>query len=143
MDLHSGDAKVNPNLPLGNSPASNEKSAVPDGNPHLLYLADTASPERTPLSGMRLWAHRVGMLLFVFFCAVLGVVLVVFPWREEWTSNSLLVGYPAVQEFMANGFVRGLCSGLGCSTSGSASRRPSTTTSEAFLNSCERSIPYE
>jgi len=113
VDLHSGDAKVNPNLPLGNSPASNDKSAVPDGNPHLLLLADTASPERMRLSGMRLWAHRVGMLLFVFFCAVLGVVLVVFPWREEWTSNSLLVGYPAVQEFLANGFVRGLCSGLG------------------------------
>jgi hypothetical protein len=57
--------------------------------------------------------HRLSALAFVFFCAVLGVVLVVFPWREEWTNNSLLVGYPALQRFMGSGFVRGVCSGLG------------------------------
>ena len=59
------------------------------------------------------WAHRFGVLLFVFFCAVLGMVLIIFPWRDEWTNNSFLYGYPALQDFMANGFVRGLCSGLG------------------------------
>ena len=57
--------------------------------------------------------HRLGVLLFVFFCAILGVVLIVFPWRDEWATNSLLVGYPRLQEFLASGFVRGLISGLG------------------------------
>jgi hypothetical protein len=59
------------------------------------------------------WAHRFGVLLFVFFCAVLGVVLVIFPWRDEWTNNSFLFGHPALQDFVADGFVRGICSGLG------------------------------
>jgi hypothetical protein len=105
---------VNPNLPLGKSPIPREESELPDGNSHLAILRETvAAAEQVPLSGTRLWVHRLGMLLFVFFCAVLGVVLVIFPWREEWTSNSLLIGYPGVQDFLANGFVRGLCSGLG------------------------------
>jgi hypothetical protein len=104
---------VNPNLPLGQTPSSSEDSKVPNGVPHMVYVAENPAPQTLPLSGLRLWAHRMGVLLFVFFCAVLGVVLVVFPWRDEWTSNSLLVGYPMLQDFLANGFVRGLCSGLG------------------------------
>jgi hypothetical protein len=104
---------VNPNLPVGKSSISSENSSLPDGSPQVV-LVDRTSPNQHPrLTGARLWAHRFGMLLFVFFCAVLGVVLVIFPWREEWTSNSLLVGYPALQEFLSKGFVRGLCSGLG------------------------------
>jgi hypothetical protein len=57
--------------------------------------------------------HRVAVLVFVFFCAILGVVLIIFPWRDEWTTNSLLIGHPALQDFLASGFVRGLVSGLG------------------------------
>lgn len=66
-----------------------------------------------PLSGGQLWMHRLGVLLFVFFCAILGVVLIVFPWRDEWANNNLLVAYPRLQDFLASGFVRGLISGLG------------------------------
>lgn len=65
------------------------------------------------LSGGRLWMHRLAVLLFVFFCAILGVILIIFPWRDEWTNNSLLFGHPGLQDFLAGGFVRGLCSGLG------------------------------
>ncbi len=69
---------------------------------------------RTPrLSGGRLWMHRITVLLFVFFCAILGVILIVFPWRDEWTNNSLLFGHPGLQDFFASGFLRGVCSGLG------------------------------
>jgi hypothetical protein len=71
---------------------------------------DSAAPQ---FSGGRLWLHRVAVLLFVFFCAILGVILIIFPWRDEWTTNSLLLGHPALQEFLAGGFVRGLVSGLG------------------------------
>jgi hypothetical protein len=105
---------VNPNLPAGQSPSATDNSNLPNGAPHSVYSPEAeAPPQRLPLLGVRLWAHRLGVLLFVFFCAVLGIVLVVFPWREEWTSNSLLVGYPILQDFLSNGFVRGLCSGMG------------------------------
>jgi hypothetical protein len=71
---------------------------------------DSGSPQ---FSGGRLWMHRVAVLLFVFFCAILGVILIIFPWRDEWTTNSLVSGHPGLQDFLASGFVRGLVSGLG------------------------------
>jgi hypothetical protein len=51
--------------------------------------------------------------MFVFVCAVAGVLLVILPWRPEWTENRLLLAYPAVRDFISDGFVRGICSGLG------------------------------
>jgi hypothetical protein len=84
-------------------------SKLPNGVPHLATLE---SPPPS-VSRWRLWIHRLSMLAFVFFCALLGVVLVVFPWRDEWTRNSLMLGYPTLQKVMASGFVRGVCSGLG------------------------------
>jgi hypothetical protein len=53
------------------------------------------------------------MLFFVVFCAVLGMLLVILPWRPDWTDNYLLFGTPVLRTFMASGFVRGLCTGLG------------------------------
>ena len=105
---------MNPNLPVGNASSTTDNPNLPNGVPHPAYSRE-AEPRAQPVPrlGLRLWAHRLGVLLFVFFCAVLGVVLVVFPWREEWISNSLLVGYPMLQDFLGNGFVRGLCSGMG------------------------------
>jgi hypothetical protein len=64
-------------------------------------------------SGFDLWLHRITMLLLVFVCAVVGVLLVIFPWRPEWTDNHLLLSSPGLRAFLANGFVRGACSGLG------------------------------
>ncbi len=96
----------NPNPPLTDSPLQNSASPFP-------ALEEEGAQYLTPPSTVRIWIHRLSMLLFVFFCAVLGVVLVVFPWKDEWTNNSLVVGYPALQNFLASGFVRGLCSGLG------------------------------
>ena len=60
-----------------------------------------------------LWLHRVTVLMFVFVCAVVGVLLVILPWRPEWTDNRLLLAYPSLRAIVANGFVRGICSGLG------------------------------
>jgi len=60
-----------------------------------------------------LWLHRLSVLLFVFVCASMGVLLVILPWRPEWTDNHLLLAYPGLRSFVASGFVRGLCSGLG------------------------------
>jgi len=63
--------------------------------------------------GFRLWLHRLLVLLLVFVCAAMGVLLLILPWRPEWTDNHFLLGSPALRAFVSNGFVRGLCSGLG------------------------------
>ncbi|MGH9505138.1 MAG: hypothetical protein ACRD20_19975 [Terriglobales bacterium] len=74
----------------------------------------SAGTERGPSrTGLRLWLHRILTLLFVFFCATVGVLLVILPWRPEWTDNYFLLGSPGLRAFVSNGFVRGLCSGLG------------------------------
>jgi len=41
-----------------------------------------------------MWLHRALILLFVFFCATVGVLLVILPWRPEWTDNYFLLGSP-------------------------------------------------
>src|SRR5262249_9852655 len=64
-------------------------------------------------AGVSLWAHRIGVLIFVFGCASAGVVLVIFPWRAEWTDNYLLFRYPELRAVVASAFFRGVCSGLG------------------------------
>ncbi len=63
--------------------------------------------------GFELWMHRLTVLMFGFVCVVVGVLLVILPWRPEWTDNRLLMASPALRTFVANGFVRGVCSGLG------------------------------
>lgn len=64
-------------------------------------------------SGVELWLHRITVLMFVFVCATAGVLLIIIPWRPEWTDNHLLLGYPDLRVFITNPFVRGLVSGLG------------------------------
>ena len=63
--------------------------------------------------GFELWLHRVTVLMFGLVCAIVGVLLVILPWRPEWTDNHLLMASPGLRAFVANGFVRGICSGLG------------------------------
>ena len=70
-------------------------------------------PGNMPRAGIQLWLHRVLILLFVFFCATVGVLLVILPWRPEWTDNHFLLASPGLRAFVSNGFIRGLCSGLG------------------------------
>src|SRR6478672_5234051 len=48
--------------------------------------------------------HRVLVLLFVFFCASVGVLLVILPWRPEWTDNYFLLASPGLRAFVSNGF---------------------------------------
>ena len=74
------------------------------------------SPRPSPVNryvGFELWLHRATVLMFGLVCAVVGVLLVILPWRPEWTDNHLLMASPGLRAFVANGFVRGICSGLG------------------------------
>jgi hypothetical protein len=86
------------------------ESAVP------IVPGDGSQPtlgKRSVPSAGRLWLRRVGVLLFVFFCATLGVMLMILPWRPEWSDNPLLTAYPGIRAVAASGFVRGVSSGLG------------------------------
>jgi hypothetical protein len=62
---------------------------------------------------VNVWLLRIRALLFVTMCATLGVLLIILPWTPKWTDNPLLLPMPQLRTFVANGFVRGLCSGLG------------------------------
>ena len=76
----------------------------------LQALPESSKPGYT---GFDLWLHRLTVLLFVFVCAVAGVFLVIIPWRPEWMDNRIFLALPSWRAFFANGFVRGVCSGLG------------------------------
>jgi hypothetical protein len=79
--------------------------------------AETSAPavpvSRAAPSTARLWLRRVGVLLFVFLCATLGVMLMILPWRPEWSDNPLLLPYPTLRAIVASGFARGVATGLG------------------------------
>ena len=71
------------------------------------------SVARPSPSFARLWLRRIGVLLFVFLCASLGVMLMILPWRPEWSDNPLLLSYPTLRQMFASGFARGVATGLG------------------------------
>lgn len=83
-----------------------------------LATPEPAPPGKTPLapiriSRTRIWLHRLSVLLFVFVCAAAGVLLVILPWTQQWSENGLLLRFPSLHAVISNGFVRGICSGLG------------------------------
>jgi hypothetical protein len=98
-------------LPL-NAAGAKLSSAEEAGAPVRVIQTRPVTLERR-YTGIELWLHRITVLMFVFVCAAVGVLLVILPWRPEWTDNYLLLGYPGLRTFLSNGFVRGLCSGLG------------------------------
>ena len=61
----------------------------------------------------QLWMYRIWLVVFVLFCLEVGIVLMVGPWTRAWTDNSLSSSFPALHDFLMNGFVRGAVSGLG------------------------------
>ena len=69
-------------------------------------------PPASP-SAFQLWMHRISVFLFVLISAVAGVLLIILPWTPEWTDNYLLLNLPGLRPVIANGFFRGICSGLG------------------------------
>jgi hypothetical protein len=99
-----------PKLPFPSEPARVEelKSTAETSLTAVRVPVSVAGP-----SVARLWLRRVGVLLFVFLCATLGVMLMILPWRPEWSDNPLLLPYPSLRAVAANGFTRGVATGLG------------------------------
>jgi hypothetical protein len=105
-----------PKLPFANdstsvgelkSPAETSIPGVPVQAP-----APISGSKRSPSFAL-LWLRRMGVLLFVFLCATLGVMLMILPWRPEWSDNPLLLPYPTLRTVVASGFARGFATGLG------------------------------
>jgi hypothetical protein len=105
-----------PKLPFANDATTvgELKSAAETSIPVVPVQAPGPVPvsKRSP-SVARLWIRRMGVLLFVFLCATLGVMLMILPWRPDWSDNPLLLPYPTLRTVVASGFARGLATGLG------------------------------
>jgi len=104
-----------PKLPFASERSAIETSSERNGD--LASSKDVASvgggSAASQPSRSRVWLRRLGVLLFVFFCATLGVMLMILPWRPEWSENPLLLAYPTVHEIISSGFVRGIVTGIG------------------------------
>jgi hypothetical protein len=59
------------------------------------------------------WIQKGASLLFVIFCAELGLFLLIYPWTSRWTMNVIQTWLPVPPEFWLNGYLRGAVSGLG------------------------------
>lgn len=100
-----------PKLPLART-----STGLPESQPASQAPEPQTSPDTVPgrpRSAVHTWLRRVGVLLFVFLCATIGVMLMILPWRPEWADNHLLLPYPTLLAIFANGFTRGVCTGLG------------------------------
>jgi hypothetical protein len=78
-----------------------------------LLPEETKPAARAHASPAEIWARRMFLVTFVLLCTLLGVFLIVLPWRPEWADNPLFSGYPWVRSLFANPFFRGICSGFG------------------------------
>ena len=96
-----------PKLPLATQPLR-ELDPRPEN-----AVRAAAQPETRRHSAAQLWLRRIGVLFFVFLCATVGVMLIMLPWRPEWTDNHLLVAFPKLHAIASSGFIRGICTGLG------------------------------
>jgi hypothetical protein len=70
------------------------------------------APEQRPRHIPR-WLLVMEIVLFVIVRLYVGVLVVLLPWRSIWTTNAWIMHWPIVANFLAQGWVRGLVSGLG------------------------------
>lgn len=84
-----------------------EAHDTPNSAP-VLVMPPPPRPSRS-----QIWMQRIWVMVFVLFCLEVGIVLIVGPWTPAWRDNSLSTGFPALHEFLMNGFVRGAISGVG------------------------------
>jgi hypothetical protein len=99
------------NSPFRNMASGRFATKLPEEKP--AHSAPFEPVELARQTRVPIWVHRILVLLLVLLCAVVGVLLVILPWRPEWTDNYFLLGFPGLRALVASGFVRGVCSGLG------------------------------
>jgi hypothetical protein len=101
-----------PKLPFASDASDVRDFQSPPDPTNPLAPVSVSGLRPTP-SPVHIWLRRMGVLLFVFLCATVGVMLMIVPWRPEWSDNPLLSPYPEFRTVVASGFVRGLATGLG------------------------------
>jgi hypothetical protein len=74
-------------------------------------------PSAPPVAGPT-WFQRLASFLFIIFCFELGLFLLIYPWTDAWTENSLSLIAPArVQTtwrlIWNSSYFRGGMSGMG------------------------------
>ncbi len=57
--------------------------------------------------------RRILRILYVLFSLEMGIMLILLPWKDAWTDNSLVLGYPQIRLWLNQDFTRGAVSGLG------------------------------
>jgi hypothetical protein len=90
----------------------NAPEPIPPSRETQTGILDPPPVHESP-SAVQVWMHRISVFLFVLISAVAGVLLIILPWTPEWTDNYLLLSFPSLRTVVANGFFRGICSGLG------------------------------
>jgi hypothetical protein len=64
-------------------------------------------------SGRYRWYHKVGALVYIFFCFEIGVFLLLFPWLDFWQQNFFSGFSPGWYDVWNSPYVRGAISGVG------------------------------
>lgn len=59
------------------------------------------------------WTHKLGALLYIFFCLELGAFLLLFPWTDAWHRSFFSSLTPGWYEIWISPYFRGAISGLG------------------------------
>jgi hypothetical protein len=59
------------------------------------------------------WLLIIEMTLFVILRLYVGALVVLLPWRSVWTTNAWINNWPIIAGFLAQGWVRGIVSGIG------------------------------
>jgi hypothetical protein len=60
-----------------------------------------------------IWLQRASAVVYVFFCIIIGLYLIVLPWAN-WFLGGFSLQWPIeLQRILHSGFVRGAVSGLG------------------------------
>jgi hypothetical protein len=70
------------------------------------------TPESQPQPVYR-WYHKLGSFLFISFCMLVGLFLLIFPWTDYWSSNYFSGLFPQMEVWWDNMYFRGAISGLG------------------------------
>ena len=66
-----------------------------------------------PVPMRHAWYYKLGIFLFIIVCFEVGAFLTVFPWTQQWDSNSLARLLPWLRGFWTSSYFRGALSGLG------------------------------
>jgi hypothetical protein len=109
-----------PNLfpkPTSAQPVPGNAQAYAESSPNGAVLpanSVNSSSQNRPIKPAPVWLQRFSLFVLVMFCLYLGVLVMVLPWWPRiWDQNHYLLMHPRLSEFLHNGIVRGIVSGLG------------------------------